>query len=371
MACGPRSTRHVPHGFVPGAEPDGAPALHAIDILGGTWVEHAIAPGQAVNDAIREVFDAACTPLSQPSHRLLVLEFADGPVVIVGSDHMHVDMWSFLVVLRDMTEALEAVRLGEALFAGVDPPPPFAQHTVALTQRPPAPTDVREKWRTTLEAFGGQMPTFPLDLGTRGQPQPERVEIRDVLDIGGIDLFEERAEEVGVSTLALAVSSMTQVTLDVAGAPLRALFPVHSRYDETWHDSVGWFITNSVIHVDDPDPLACKAAVKEAIALGSWPLADVLAPWGGMPDTPEMFAVSWVDLRHLPVKVDTDAVVAHLISSVIRPHDVMLWFVLNETGLHLRCRYPDTPEARTHLGTWLDALVAHLRDVIGAGAQTR
>ena len=37
------------------------------------------------------------------------------------------------------------------------------------------------------------------------------------------------------------------VVEELAGTALRAVFPVHSRFDTTWHDSVGWFITNYVL----------------------------------------------------------------------------------------------------------------------------
>ncbi len=144
---------------------------------------------------------------------------------------------------------------------------------------------------------------------------------------------------------------MTEVTREVADQPLRAVFPVHSRYDATWHDSVGWFITNSVLESPDPDPTACAEAVKEAVRLGSWPLEDVLEPWGGMPEAPGMFAISWsvgLEAQYLGASILTDG--------------VMLWFVLDESGLHLRCRYPDTPPARAGVGRWLDRLVERLRE---------
>ena len=204
------------------------------------------------------------------------------------------------------------------------------------------------------------MPRFPLPLGEETLHR-ERVEVRDVLDVDDSAAFGAQAKDDGVSTLALVVAAMTDVTLELAGSPLRAVFPVHSRYDATWHDSVGWFITNAVIESADPDPVACAAAVKEAVRLGSWPLADVLAPWGGMPAAPGMFAISWLDLRRLPVRVDSVGLEAQYVGAAIRTDGVMLWFVLDDSGLHLRCRYPDTLEARGSVGGWLDALVERLR----------
>jgi hypothetical protein len=80
-----------------------------------------------------------------------------------------------------------------------------------------------------------------------------------------------------------------------------------------------------------------------------------------MPAAPGMFAISWLDLRRLPVRVDSVGLEAQYVGAAIRTDGVMLWFVLDDSGLHLRCRYPDTHEARRNVGGWLDALVARLR----------
>ncbi|MFZ2528710.1 MAG: GNAT family N-acetyltransferase, partial [Rhodococcus sp. (in: high G+C Gram-positive bacteria)] len=215
-------------------------------------------------------------------------------------------------------------------------------------------------WAEVLAAGGEVMPRFPLPLGTASL-HAERVEVRDVLDVDDSAALSAQARGDGVSTLALVVAAMTEVTRELAGIPLRAVFPVHSRYDTTWHESVGWFITNSVLESTDTDPTAAAAAVKEAVRLGSWPLEDVLRPWGGMPEAPGMFAISWLDLRRLPVRIDATGLQAQYVGATIRTDGVMLWFILDESGLHLRCRYPDTPEARRNVGTWLDLLIARLR----------
>ena len=346
--------------FAPGTDPE----LSDLEISPGAWVEHPIGTGQAVNDAVREVLDAACSPYARPSHRLCVLETAAGFTIVIAADHAHVDMWSMLVIARDLLSALDAVRAGQEPFPA--PVPAFSAHTQALLDRDPAPEDVRRRWEEIIGDSGGTMPLFPLPLGAP-DPVPERVEVRDVLDPDAAAAFAAQARSEGVSTLALAVVAMTAVTREQAGTPLRAVFPVHSRYEEVWHDSVGWFITNSVLECAVPEPSAAAAAVKEAVRLGSWPLADVLAPWGGMPDAPGMFAISWLDLRRLPVRIDSVGLDAHYVGAAIDTDGVMLWFILDESGLHLRCRYPDTLEARRGVGGWLDALVARLQEYSRAG----
>lgn len=337
---------------------DGGLSLHELEVEPGQWVEHPVGTGQEVNDTVREVLDRHCTPLSSPSHRLCLLETALRPTVIIGSDHAHVDMWSMLVILRDLLHALD---LGSVADVGeLGAAPAFVEHTRSLEERPAAPRDVHRRWAETIEACGGTMPIFPLPLGDPA-PHAQRVEVRDVLGVDESAALAQQAREDGVSTLSEIVSAMTQVTRELVGEPLRAVFPVHSRYDATWHDSVGWFIANSVLESPDPDPQACAAAVREAVQLGSWPLAEVMEPWGGMPEAPGMFAVSWLDLRRLPVRVDSEGLDAQYVGAAVHSDGVMLWFILDDSGLHLRCRYPDTDEARRHVGGWLDALVRTVR----------
>lgn len=340
---------------------DDGPELHEALMGEGAWVEHPIGSGQAVNDALREVLDVACTSFAQPSHRLCVLETADGPTIVVAADHAHVDMWSMLVIARDLLAAMDARRAGQEPFAGTPWPLPFAAHTQALVDRPRAPREIRDRWAEILADCGDVMPRFPLGLGEDAGLQHERVEVRDVLDVDEVGSFGARADSHRVSTLALTVAAMARVTRTLADAPLRAVFPVHSRYESTWHDSVGWFITNAVISCDYPSPAGGAAAVREAVQLGSWPLEDILEPWGGMPSAPGMFAISWLDLRRLPVRVDAVGLQAQYVGATIRTDGVMLWFILDESGLHLRCRYPDTDEARRNVGRWLDHLVEQLR----------
>ena len=97
--------------------PDG-PSLREVDIGPGEWTSLPIRPGQAVNDALREVLDASCTPYSQPSHRLCLLETAAGPTIVVAADHAHVDMWSMLVIARDLLAALASLSTPVAIDSG-------------------------------------------------------------------------------------------------------------------------------------------------------------------------------------------------------------------------------------------------------------
>ncbi|QPT53796.1 condensation domain-containing protein [Rothia kristinae] len=351
--------------FLPG-EPGEGPHLHAVEVGPGAWREHEIAPGQEVNAALGEVFDAACTPYARPAHRLCVVETAAGPTVAIAADHAHVDMWSMLVILRDFLAALRDAEASASDAARTGPRPAvlgFPEHTAALERMPPAPPEIAQRWAEILGHANQSMPRFPLPLGDP-RHQPERVEVREILDVAGLAAYAAHAREAGVSSLAQTVSVMTRITRELAGIPLRAVFPVHSRYDETWHDSVGWFITNSILESPDPEPAACAAAVKEAVRLGSWPLRPILAPWGGMPETPGMFAISWLDLRRLPVQVENAASLeAQYVSAAIRTDGVMIWFILSEDGAHLRCRYPDSPQARESVGGWLDALVAGMQEL--------
>ncbi|GAA1175905.1 peptide synthetase [Nesterenkonia xinjiangensis] len=346
------------------AHPESPPAYPAPPASPGLPVEvgSPVLTAEEVRTALRAHFDSVCDPLAAPSHRLCVVEPAGGspPQVIIGVDHAHVDAWSLLVIIRDLTTCLADLQTGRPPGRELPTAEPFSAHTEVLEDRPAPPASLVDRWQQILAAGGGVMPQFPLPLGDLSVPRPEVVEVRDVLDPAELAAVEAHATAHGVRLISVAVSVMTALFAELGGQPLRTVFPVHSREEPRWFDSVGWFITNAVLENDDPSLEASHRAVKEAIRLGSQPLAPIMRPYGGMPAEPGMFAMSWLDHRRLPIAVD-DALRPQHVSAVIRTDGVMIWFVINETGLHLRCRYPDTPEARITMAHWLDAVVERLR----------
>lgn len=336
---------------------DGAGALTLHDGVVGdaVWTTHDTA-GADIRAALQRALDARCTSLAAPSHVLCRIAPHDGsaPVVVLASDHAHVDMWSLLVLARDLLQALDADAQAPSEVST------FAEHTRLLEQAPDAPEAVRRDWARIMTEGDGRMPVFPMPLGDLSTPRPEVVEVRDVLDADGYARLTAHAAASGVRVAALAMSLLADATRRLAGAPLRAVFPVHSRFEQRWHDAVGWFITNAVIDLDDEAPASGAAAIKRALASGSHPLAPLLAPWGGMPDTPGMFAVSWLDARRIPIEVP-GAREVQWVSAATRTDGVMIWFLAAEEGLHLRVRSPDTAEARASVGRWVDAVTAALQ----------
>lgn len=366
--------RHQTLQTVFGRDASGALELRGVPMGPGEWATHEVPAGRPVRDVLRAVFDSACAPFERPSHRLaIVIPDAPAPdprpVLILGADHAHVDMWSFLVVLRDLLVSLDDLAAGRPPGGTLPPAAAFVEHTEALAARPPAPDAVHRRWDDILAAEGGVMPVFPLPLGDPVITADDTVQVRDVLDADQSAQFAALADARGVRMIALAVSVLTRVTLERSHVPLRAVFPVHSRDEDRWHDSVGWFITNAVIESGDPDPSACARAVREAIRLGSYPLGPILARYGGMPAGPGMFAISWLDVRRLPVSLPPGLDVEY-VSAVVRSNGVMVWFIVNDAGLHLRARYPRTPEAHAHVGAWLDAVEAGLRAEVAAAPES-
>lgn len=346
---------------------DGVLQLHEIEVGPGEWTEQPV--HHDAREVVRRLFDQACAPFAVPSHRLVVAlpaspEPDPRPLVIVGADHSHVDMWSFLIVLRDLFTCLADLRAGRPPGRALPAAASFAEHSAALEARPPAPPEVHRRWSEILDAEGGVMPLFPLPLGDPNFPGESIVDVRDLLDPGQAARFAELAAAEGARTISLALSVMTSATLGLAGTSLRAVFPVHSRDEERWRDSVGWYITNSVIESGDPDPAACTRALREAIALGSHPLAPILAPYGGMRTAPGMFAISWLDTRRLPA-LPPDAAVRY-VSAIVRDDGVMVWFIVNDTGLQLRARYPNTPQAKRNVRAWLDAVEDGMQELLTA-----
>jgi len=339
--------------------------LQAVDVTIGDWQHHPAREDESTRAVVRRVLDATCRPFGTPSHRLCVVLPDPGdddprPVLVVAADHCHLDMWSLLVLLRDLRTCLSDLVAGREPGAGLPPAEPFAEHTRRLAAQDAAPADVTARWADVLAHGGGSLPRFPLPLGDVSTPRAEVVEVRDVLDADGLDALEKRAADHGVRITALALAEVAAATRDLSGQPLRAVFPVHSRHEPVWHGSVGWFITNSVLECGEVTPAACAAALRESLALGSYPLAPILGHLDRELSPPGMFALSWLDTRRLPSV--PDGLDVQYVSAVICTDGVMAWFLAGDSGLHVRCRYPDTPEARQSVPQWLDAIGRRLRD---------
>src|ERR1700712_3128796 len=143
--------------------------LDEVVVSPGVWDEHPVAAGRRTREVLRDVFDAHCAPLERPSHRVCIVEPDDGsaPDLVIGADHAHVDMWSLVILARDLLTCLGDAQAGRVPGATLPPVPPFAEHTAELDHLHEAPVEVHARWASILEAGGGAMPTFPLSLRPR------------------------------------------------------------------------------------------------------------------------------------------------------------------------------------------------------------
>ncbi|MDO5634562.1 MAG: peptide synthetase [Micrococcus sp.] len=370
--------RHPTLRTVTDVDDDGATILRTVPVLGGQWTRHTVATGQSPQEAVREILDAACSPEQRPAHRLCTIDTMDGTTVVLGIDHSHVDMWSFMVILQELWTRLETspttsssptADTAAALSRLGEEAPGFEQHTRERRCLPHAAPATRQRWHAILDQHEGHFPVFPLPLGTQ-EPVVERVVLRTVLGVEDSAALRERARARKVSALSLVVAAMTEATAMLSDRPFAALFPIHTRHAQRWHASVGWFTLNSLLAPASAAPEDAAAAIREAIALGQERVEDIEHADGGQLAVPGLFAVSWLDLRRLPVQVDTHAVSAELISARIHTDGVMLWFISDASGLHLRCRFPDTAAARESVTRWLDEVVTRTRRMARSGHLT-
>ena len=353
--------------------------LHEATVDDGEWRQHDARANGTTREALHALLDAECRPFAAPSYLLALVvpspaEPDPRPVVVLASDHAHVDMWSLLILAHEVRVRADPEGTGDgAPSPGTAPAEPlpaaFVDHTRALAAMPEAPAEVIAHWEDILRAGDGGMPVFPLPLGDVSRSSPAIVEVRDVLDGGQLALLEERARGGGGRILPLVLSELALLFSVLGNAPLRAVFPVHSRNEQRWRGSVGWYITNAVIDVADPDPASCAAAVDEAVRLGAFPLAPIFDRIGGK-EPPGMFALSWLDVRRLPLRIDA-SLEPQFVSAELPTDNVMIWFIVNEDGLHLRCRYPDNAVARATVGALLHDLTTRIVTVAHAASPVR
>ena len=103
------------------------------------------------------------------------------------------EFWTAILAAGATTED-EVMAIEEA-----KQPRPDGREAV-LERRTEVPEEVHRRWAEILAAGDEVMPRFPLPLGDPA-PQPERVEVRDVLDVDDTAALSAQARADGVSTL--------------------------------------------------------------------------------------------------------------------------------------------------------------------------
>lgn len=285
--------------------------------------------------------DGQCLPGRAPG-----LFFARiGDHLIFAADHFHADMISVeLLAARVHGAAPGEVGFLETL------------GDVAVSAADSAPGDkALSVWRRFLRATGGRIPPFPVDLGVGATgPVAPVHDVRRIVDQGDINgVLESRTFAFLLSALAEAVEPLT----GVAGFPV--VIPVHTRGPRTdpRRRTVGWMVSNAPVIAGAGDPDSTAGWLKDAVTVAELPLETMVETLRPVLPAGTVPMVSYMDFRRSRSPESTT-----YFSSVSSTDTVQFWFSRRSSGIDLRTKYPDTPQARAAVGRILRNLRARLTE---------
>ncbi|MEU6131068.1 condensation domain-containing protein [Saccharopolyspora sp. NPDC047091] len=352
----------------------------------------------AVRAHLARRFAEQCHPLRWPPFLLGAIRHERGMTVFAAFDHSCADAQSMAVAAHEIQVLYRAAARGEeaalpavgdfvahcaaehaaVAAARVDavrttPEPGWDAPGLEVLGAPPAPIGEHPAvtyWRDFLLDCGGTTPAFPLELGVRpGEPVPQRSTTDRLLDAESADAFDAacRSAAGSVFTGLLAAAGLALRDLG-AEDRIGLLVPLHTRREPRWRHAVGWFTTNAPIAFNVVDSrfaethTHAKVAFREALGTLGVPLPTVLA---AVADDYErvrrdIFMLSYVDYRGMPVSLEFPESRPRHISSETVADDVQLWVSRTADGLFLRTRLPGTPEAEAAVRGFRARLVAAL-----------
>lgn len=321
---------------------------------------------------LQDRFDAAADALAWPNYVYAAVVRDECTTVYMAFDHSNVDAYSILRIPGEIHELYRAGTEGrtpEGTPAGsyVD----FCEAERREADRVGDDHAIVARWREFIGRCDGQLPNFPVELGTGpGGLHPQKLMGEMLVDADAAAAFEAYCRPFGGSLLGVLAATGLLVH-EIGGRPVyRTVVPFHTRAKTRWSDSVGWFVGGAPIEVPvagAPDFLTVLKAVRAELRAGRplarVPLDRVLRLLGPdfRPASPDLYScVSFLDARQVPGSARWSDLNAHALVRVTYGEKVFVWINRLHEGLWFTCRYPDTDVAYKNMRRYVEGL----RDVI-------
>jgi hypothetical protein len=322
-------------------------------------------------------FDWNCFSLS-------IVEHNRSFTLCLAVDHLHADGVSLVVALRDIG-LLYGRETGH--YSGSLPHPgsylEFSEQERKYTAQLTLSSPEVQRWMEPIRGNGGRMPSFPLDLGVRGDCA--RTVIRTVPLFG-----EDRAAQFGrvcrehgarFSGGVFAVAALAE--RELAGADRYfGLTPLGNRTSEAELASVGWYA--SLVPVSfrigarpEFGRLAARAqraldAGKALTAVSPHRVVELAADEADLDLAPGWAApmISYLDLRHLSSLTGVDPAALGVFSSRGASEEVFVWINRMAEETLLSVSYPQTAAADIAVDRYLTAFATAFDQAVGRDLST-
>lgn len=316
-----------------------------------------------------ELIDAATHSTRGPNILCAAIDDASSAYVVLAVDHGIADAVSMPLLGRDFVQlygASQRHRTPDLPAVGS-----FLDACRAEAADRTDPHDPRiTEWHDTFRRNTGGLPRFPLPEAARHGDSVAAIELRRTLTATQTSAVEQWSRDHGARLpaclLAVCARAVHQQGL---GDEFATLIPVGTRNRADWEEAVGWFVSNGPVTVPGDvllgqSVIRAQQQVECAQQLAAMRLGDVVASYPpGFAHSGDVGMVSYVDYRRIPGHELHEQLQMTQASPDAPTTDVQLWWVRDDSGLALRCRLPDTAEARRIVGAWLDEVEQILRQL--------
>lgn len=329
--------------------------------------------GEDVVRCLDERFDAACNPLTWPPYLFVTVARDDGFTVYLAFDHSMIDGYSITHTPAEIHELYAAAISGCATeLVEVGSYVDFSEIEYDAAQNLDADDAAVVRWQDFVDASGGGLPGFPLDLGVPPGEMPSQTGICEwLLSTEETDAFEAACKAAGANFLAGVLAIASLVAYEQGGQPVyRTVVPFHTRSEQRWERSLGWYIGLAPIEIATAEAQDFVDLVGMAHAAAQAAKAVAQVPFGKictLLDTAvrPVSVFSYMDGRRMPGADRWGEWRAHAFGKVSVGDEAYVWVNRTVNGLYMTCRYPSTDVAHANIAGY----IARTREILGAIAR--
>ncbi|SNT34571.1 condensation domain-containing protein [Rhodococcoides kyotonense] len=297
-------------------------------------------------------------------------------LMIFAADHSVMDAYSQIYAINELdrlyAEALDGTDHNlPAVGSYVD----FSASERLLGESLTAQHDAVLAWERFLAVEDGRFPAFPLPLSADVAPTDLATRQSSVsswlLTTAQVEKFNAACKSAGHNMQSGVLAALALVSARLSGNDkFRTIMPMHTRSEEQWAASVGWYVGILPMQIDLADTstfaeaLECAArAGKEHKGLASVPYSRVASLLTST-EIPR-FVVSYIDLRFLPDAHEwQDRKGRALRSECHAENEVYFWVNRTLQGLNISARFPSGDIAATNVHRFITEFVSVLMTVV-------
>ncbi|CCQ17133.1 Aureobasidin A1 biosynthesis complex [Rhodococcus sp. AW25M09] len=339
-------------------------------------------------------FGETVSPTAWPHFILATIEpddasraLSNGPgesfLLAFAADHSVMDAYSQIYAINEID------RLYAQALDGIDPELPEVGSYVDFSQSERALGDTLTRdhsavrtWQDFLAVENGRFPGFPLPVAvdrpaTTDGPAAQSSISSWLLTSEQSDAFNAACRVGGYNMQAGILAALALTNTRLSGrTSLRTVMPMHTRDEQKWAASVGWYVGILPMEIQLDNACTFVEALEAAATAGAANKGLARMPYSKIAQILESteiprFVVSYIDLRFLPDAAQWQGRKGRALRSNCHADDeVYFWVNRTLEGLNISARFPSSDVASTNVHRFIAEFVAVLTAVIDSDSAT-